>query len=701
MEEIDFRGLNIAIMGGSYPCKELLQLLLSDSLKELDCKILAVADSFSRVKGMKYAKAHKLFTTHVYADLFEIENLDLILKISQDHKVAAIIEKARPLKAKLVNIDRFQAMALISRLKVEQEKIKIQKDIKQGRINQDSLEKVFEQFSDRMAQIAEERISHFLNEREDLINIENELHQMIHGSMIPTFIINKDHIITHWNRACEELTGIKSYELVGTDKQWSAFRSSKRPTMADVIVGELPEEEVCRYYGDKWKKSNLIKEAYEAEEFFPHLGENGKWIFFTAAPIKSEEGKIIGAVETLRDSTQEKKDQEEIKAQDKKLAHLYDQYRILFNNNPNPIFIVDSLTLEILDVNNSVEDDYGYSREEMIGKPFFDVMNALSIDASFSPEMVMLFKEKSKAAQPHRRMPWKEITFRTKTGNHIPVRYSTSFHHKKNKLVGCAFFFHDLTEIKQLEKELVQSERQAAIGQTISGLAHYIKNILIGLKGGSYVVDIGLKRKNIKKIEDGWQTIKNNIDRTSNLVQNLLTFSKERTPEYKSCCPNEVVKDVVNLLEGHAKKQKIKILQNLDKRIGEIRMDPVTIHRSLLNLISNSIDACLEVKDPDRSLQIFLKTFIENENLLCIEVQDNGNGMKKKDKTNLFKPFYSTKGEKGTGLGLLVTGKLIKEHNGTIQVSSTLGEGTTFTIRLPFEQCGLLQGQKYERKNIL
>lgn len=147
-----------------------------------------------------------------------------------------------------------------------------------------------------------------------------------------------------------------------------------------------------------------------------------------------------------------------------------------------------------------------------------------------------------------------------------------------------------------------------------------------------------------------------------------------------------MVQDVVNLLEGHAEKQKIKIIQNLDKRIGEIRMDPVTIHRSLLNLISNSIDACLEVEDPDRSLQIHLKTFIENENLLCIEVQDNGDGMKEEDKANMFKPFYSTKGDKGTGLGLLVTGKLIEEHNGTIQVSSTLGEGTTFTIRLPFEQ---------------
>ncbi|MCP3900092.1 MAG: PAS domain-containing protein, partial [Desulfobacteraceae bacterium] len=474
--------------------------------------------------------------------------------------------------------------------------------------------------------------------------MEEELNQIIHGSMIPTFIINNDHILTHWNRACEELTGYNSYELVGTDRQWSPFRSSKRPTMADVIVGGMEEDEVQKYYGDSWKKSDLIKEAYEAEEFFPHLGEKGKWIFFTAAPIKSEDGKIVGAIETLRDSTLDKKAQQELKTKNKKLVHLHDQYSVLFNNNPNPTFIVNSTTLEILDVNNSVVDDYGYPKDQMIGKPFFDVMNAMSVNLSYTPEMVSLFKEKSKEANHSGSIPWKEITFKTKKGDHVPVRYSTSYLHKKGKLVGCAFFFHDLTEIKQLEKELVKSERLAAIGQTISGLAHYIKNILIGLKGGSYVVDIGFKRDDINKIKDGWQTIKNNIDRTSGLVANLLTYSKERKPEYQPCNPNEIVQDVIKLMEGHAKQQKVEIIQQLDYSIGEVTMDSQTIHRSLLNLISNSIDACLDVEDMSRKLKIHLKTFLKNGNILCIIVKDNGAGMKKEALKNLFTPFFSTKG---------------------------------------------------------
>ncbi|HCY85392.1 MAG TPA: PAS domain-containing sensor histidine kinase, partial [Desulfobacteraceae bacterium] len=507
--------------------------------------------------------------------------------------------------------------------------------------------------------------------------------QIIHGSMIPTFIINNEHIVTHWNRACEELTGVESYQLVGTDRQWSPFRKFKRPTMADVIVAGMSEDEIQTYYGDAWKKSILLPEAYEAEEFFPHLGEKGKWIHFLAAPIKSDDGKILGAIETLQDSTKEKEAQAKLEAQHDTLLHMHDQYKILFNNNPNPIFIVDSLTLEIIDVNKSVEGDYGYSKDELIGRPFFEVINSLAIDHAYTPEMVDLFKQRTLNGFQSGRPPWEELTFQTKDGGHVPVRYSTSFLHKKGELVGCAFFFHNLTEIKKLEKELVQSERLAAIGQTISGLSHHIKNILIGLKGGSYVMDIGLKNENPAKLKDGWQTIKNNIGRTSDLVQDLLTYSKERKPEFQPCRPNEIVEDVVSLIKDHAKKEDIKIVTKLDPGIGERIMDPESIHQILLNLVSNAIDACREVEDMDRALKVSLTSRLQNDTLVCFEVKDNGIGMGEAETANVFAPFYSTKGGKGTGIGLMVTAKLTEEHKGTIHVESQKGEGSRFIVSLP------------------
>lgn len=613
-----------------------------------------------------------------------MENVDLILRIARDESLTGLIENARPLSARLLDIGHHNAISLISYLKIEQEKCKVKSKIRAGNISPDRLERLIDRLADNITNSMEGRARYFEDRTRNLTATEKELSQIIHGSMIPTFIINREHIVTHWNRACEELTGFESHQLVGTDRQWTPFRESKRPTMADVIVSGMGEDEIQSYYGDFWKKSVLIPEAYEAEEFFPHLGEKGKWIHFLAAPIKSDGGEVIGAVQTLQDSTKVKEAQAKLEIQHKTLAHMHDQYKILFNNNPNPIFIVDTTTLEIIDINKSVEGDYGYSRDALIGRPFFEIINTLAVDLYYTPEMVGLFKQQAQKNFLAESIPWKELTFKTKNGDHVPVRYSTSFLHKKGMLVGSAFFFHNLTEIKRLEKELVQSERLAAIGQTISGLAHHIKNILLGLKGGSYVMDIGLKKENPAKLKDGWQTIKNNIDRTSDLVKDLLTYSKERKPEFTACRPNEIVEDVVNLIKDHAKKQDIAIIKQLDPDIGEAVMDPQTIHRTLLNLVSNSIDACLDVEDLDRPLAIHLISRLERRNHVSFEVRDNGIGMSKKEKDNVFAPFYSTKGGKGTGIGLMVTAKLVEEHKGTIRVESQKGEGTRFIITLPF-----------------
>ena len=111
-------------------------------------------------------------------------------------------------------------------------------------------------------------------------------------------------------------------------------------------------------------------------------------------------------------------------------------------------------------------------------------------------------------------------------------------------MVGTVAFFQDMREIKRLEKELLKSERLAAIGQTVSGLAHGIKNILHGLKGGSYLVDIGIQKNETEKLKKGWDMIKRNIGRTSNLAMDLLSYSKEREPELEACFPNEIAGDV-------------------------------------------------------------------------------------------------------------------------------------------------------------
>jgi PAS domain-containing protein len=132
-------------------------------------------------------------------------------------------------------------------------------------------------------------------------------HQIIQGSTIPTFVLNQEHVITHWNRALEQLTGYPASQMVGTNHQWAPFWDSERSHHGRCHPGQKSDQEIWDLYGGKWKASELIDGAYEAEVFFPKLGNGGKWCWFTAAPIKAADGTVIGAIETLWDNTEKKR----------------------------------------------------------------------------------------------------------------------------------------------------------------------------------------------------------------------------------------------------------------------------------------------------------------------------------------------------------------------------------------------------------
>ena len=241
-----------------------------------------------------------------------------------------------------------------------------------------------------------------------------------------------------------------------------------------------------------------------------------------------------------------------------------------------------------------------------------------------------------------------------------------------------------LKEIQHLEHELIKSERLAAIGQTVASLAHYVKNILFGLKGGVYLVNEALKADETDSVKDGWDMVESNMGRISGLVLDLLEYSKERKPEYEKCFPNEIANDVCKLMEASAKEYDIEIIKDFDPSIGEAVMDPKGIHRCLLNLVSNARDACIFDSSEDKEWVVQVTTLLEDTNMVRFEVSDNGCGMDGEVKKKLFTSFYTSKEGRGTGLGLLNTQKIVQENNGTITVISQLGEGSTFIIRLPY-----------------
>jgi len=162
----------------------------------------------------------------------------------------------------------------------------------------------------------------------------------------------------------------------------------------------------------------------------------------------------------------------------------------------------------------------------------------------------------------------------------------------------------------------------------------------------------------------------------------MLFYSRDRKLQYKKVDPNQLVLEVINLLKGRAEVSNVEIRCQLSDKVREIMLDPVGIHRCLLNLISNAIDACTLEGITRGKCMVTIRTEPENGGVR-FDIIDNGIGMDEEVQNRLFEEFFTTKGYKGTGLGLSVTNKIVKEHNGKLTFKSSPGKGTTFTMVIP------------------
>jgi signal transduction histidine kinase len=227
---------------------------------------------------------------------------------------------------------------------------------------------------------------------------------------------------------------------------------------------------------------------------------------------------------------------------------------------------------------------------------------------------------------------------------------------------------------------MVQAERLAAMGQTIATLSHHIKNILQGIRGGSYLIEEGLKNEDNDIVRKGWSIVDKNQEKISNLVMDMLTFSKDREPDLVPSDVNEVVTDVLELMVVRAKTVGVELKKNADEAMPELLFDPELMHRAILNVVTNAIDAC-ESSDPGRV--VVSTEHSAGDGKVRVVVEDNGGGIEEADLKRIFSVFESRKGARGTGLGLPVSQKILREHGGDILVESTLGTGSRFILELP------------------
>lgn len=237
--------------------------------------------------------------------------------------------------------------------------------------------------------------------------------------------------------------------------------------------------------------------------------------------------------------------------------------------------------------------------------------------------------------------------------------------------------------VEEKTKQLVEAERMAAVGQTVAGLAHAIKNITGGLTGGIFVLEKGIELDNEKYLREGWEMVEGNVAKIKNMAMDLLNYAKERKPEYQLCDPNKPPKEVYDLMIPRAREYGVTLEMDLDKRLPEVWFDPEGIHRCLLNLVTNAIDACAEVGCSSRKVDVVLQSRKPEGWAVEYNVVDNGCGMDEETRAKIFHSFFSTKGSRGTGLGLMLAKKIVDEHEGVIEVESEKGKGTKFFIRLP------------------
>ena len=374
-------------------------------------------------------------------------------------------------------------------------------------------------------------------------------------------------------------------------------------------------------------------------------------------PIPDEQGNIIGVMEMSTNITDLKQLQAEIEAS-------RDEYQSLFSCVPCYISVQDK-DLRIIESNEAFNREFG----QHLGKHCYEVYKQRGEMCPDCP-VEKTFQDGNIYSR--------EETVIARNGTEAKMLvFSSPIYNQHGERVAVMEMSTDITEVKRLQRELTH------MGKTIAVMAHRIKNILMGLEGGIFVVNTGMADGDEALVRKGWGMIERNVDIVSRIVKDLLYCSKEREMSFAVIDPAPVVQSVFELFRGRTAKEGVKLHAEIPDSLPHGRFDEEALHSLTTNLVTNALEACVNDATPGKEEHRIVIRALHRDGKHLIEVEDNGAGIPGTVGERVFEDFFSTRGREGTGLGLLVAHKIVEEHGGVITFSSTEGEGTTFRAIFP------------------
>ncbi len=403
------------------------------------------------------------------------------------------------------------------------------------------------------------------------------------------------------------------------------------------------------------------------ETGFSKDGKPTYWLVKTS-PIKNTEGDIIAALEMNLDITERKQLEEE-------LAKSEQKYHEIFNNIPNPVFVLDQDTLEILDCNDSVFVDYGYEKHDILHTTF-----------------MALFAAKSNAhyAEDLRQVSFlSQVKHRSKDGKalFVNIRVSPSEYSGRKVLLITT---SDITKRLEAEQQLIQASRMATLGEMATGIAHELNQPLSVIKTAS---SFFLKKIERAETIESWilnsmlGKIDKNVDRAANIISHMRQFARKSDLSLEKIQINDVLKSAFDIFSQQLRVRGIDVQWEIDAELPKIMADPGRMEQVFINLLLNARDAieekCASGAVGGDEKQITLKTWSDGDHVIA-EIRDTGTGIPEAIQDKLFEPFFTTKEVgKGTGLGLSISYGIVKDCGGNIEAVSRRGEGATFNVTFP------------------